>query len=82
MQPIDELLARIKWDKTFGEAEFVLGYYDRVTDTIERVPLSDVEQREGELHLEGPDGPIYVPLHRIRRVWRDDALIWTRDPEG
>ena len=30
MQPIDKLLARIRWDREFGGAVFELGYYDRM----------------------------------------------------
>jgi hypothetical protein len=34
MQPIHELLARIRHDLKFGKAEFEVGYLDRVDDTI------------------------------------------------
>jgi hypothetical protein len=30
MQPLQDLLHRIKWDLEFGRGEFALGYYDRV----------------------------------------------------
>jgi len=30
VQPLEELLNRIKWDVEFGKAEFALAYYDRV----------------------------------------------------
>lgn len=30
MQPLRELLDRIKWDTEFGKGTFALGYYDRI----------------------------------------------------
>jgi len=84
MVPIHELLNRIRWDAEFGQGEFVLGYYDRVADSIIRVPLHqvffnptdhfacEIIDAEGESHL--------VPLHRIREVYKDGTLIWQRHP--
>lgn len=82
MIPIQDLLSRIRWDKTFSDASFVLGYYDRVEDRIIRVNLRDVQldpeshalldiiDQEGELHT--------VPLHRVKEVYRNGELIWHR----
>ncbi|UCE88364.1 MAG: DUF504 domain-containing protein [Pseudomonadota bacterium] len=83
MIPIHQLLSRIRWDKTFADAEFALGYYDRVADKVIVVPFAEVTlvpddkfafevmDREGELHS--------VPYHRVRDVYRNDELIWHRD---
>lgn len=83
MIPIHELLNRIRWDEAFGEADFVIGYYDRVDDRIVRVPLRalsfepgdhfafDLYDEEGELHS--------IPLHRIKEVYRNRELIWHRE---
>ena len=82
MIPIHELLSRIRWDRQFGEGDFVIGYYDRVEDAVIRVPMRelffqpdnhfafDLIDRDGMLHS--------VPLHRIREVYRNDKLIWHR----
>jgi uncharacterized protein (UPF0248 family) len=82
MIPIHELLSRIRWDRQFGEGDFVIGYYDRVEDAVIRVPMRelffqpdnhfafDLIDRDGVLHS--------VPLHRIREVYRNDKLIWHR----
>jgi len=82
MIPIHELLSRIRWDRQFGEGDFVIGYYDRVEDAVVRVPMRelffqpdnhfafDLIDRDGVLHS--------VPLHRIREVYRNDKLIWHR----
>ena len=83
MIPIHELLNRIRWDREYGQADFVIGYYDRVADTLIRVPLRkllfepgdhfsfDLYDDEGELHS--------IPLHRIKEVFRDGQLIWHRE---
>lgn len=45
MQPIDKLLARIKWDKEFGDAAFAIGYLDRVREVFRNGAL--IWQRPG-----------------------------------
>ena len=42
MTPIHELLNRIRWDEEFGQAEFEIGYYERLEDRIIRVPLREI----------------------------------------
>lgn len=82
MTPIHELLSRIRWDRSFGAAQFAVGYYDRVTDGIVVVPFSALHfspddhfdftllDEEGALHT--------IPPHRIRQVFRNGELIWAR----
>ena len=48
MIPIHELLSRIRWDKAFGQADFIIGYYDRVERRIIRVPLRELHFESGE----------------------------------
>ena len=83
MIPIHELLSRIRWDRAFADAEFALGYYDRVVNRVIVVPFTEVTlipddkfafevvDQEGELHS--------VPFHRVRDVYRNGELIWHRD---
>ncbi|WP_455235291.1 DUF504 domain-containing protein [Thiogranum longum] len=83
MKPIQELLNRIRWDKTFAQGDFIIGYYDRVEDRIIRVPLReiffepddhfsfDLIDEEGEVHS--------IPLHRIKEVFKNGELIWHRE---
>ncbi len=82
MQPIDKLLDRIRWDKSFGDAAFEIGYYDRVAAIIVRRPLADLLFEPGNKNsflLMDEEG-VYqrIPLHRVREVYRDGALIWQR----
>ncbi|UCC57307.1 MAG: DUF504 domain-containing protein [Gammaproteobacteria bacterium] len=83
MMPIHELLNRIRWDTKFGQADFEIGYYDRVEDRIIHVPMReiffetgdhfafDLYDKEGELHS--------IPLHRVKEVFRNGELIWHRE---
>jgi uncharacterized protein (UPF0248 family) len=83
MIPIQDLLHRIQWDPDFGRAEFEIGYYDRVTRTIVRVPFRRVHFERGEhfaFEAVEDDGSVHaVPLHRVREVWRNGTLIWQRE---
>jgi len=86
MTPIHQLLNRIRWDSHYADAQFTIGYYDRVADTIIVVPFNTLGfspddhfnftlvDDEGEVHT--------IPLHRIRQVFRNNELIWQRQVEG
>ncbi len=82
MIPIHKLLSRIHWDKSFGKGQFEIGYYDRVEDTIIRVPLREILFEPGDrssFKIVDADGEVHsVPLHRIKEVYRDGELIWHR----
>lgn len=82
MQPIHELLSRIRWDREFGRATFRIGYHDRLAGGVIVVDFAALEfvpgdnfsctlcDESGEMHT--------IPLHRIRQVFRDGTLIWQR----
>ncbi len=82
MIPIQDLLHRIQWDPVFGKAEFEIGYFDRVTGKIARVPFRHVRFEKGEhfaFDAIEDDGSVHsVLLHRVREVWRNGGLIWQR----
>lgn len=42
MQPLQDLLHRIRWDPEFGKGRFVLGYHDRIADGQQIVPFESV----------------------------------------
>jgi uncharacterized protein (UPF0248 family) len=82
MIPIHELLSRIRWDRQFGEGDFVIGYYDRVEDAVIRVPMRELffqPDNHFAFDLIDQDGALHsVPLHRIREVYKNGKLIWHR----
>lgn len=59
-------------------------YYDRVDDTVVRVPLERVQLTPGDhfaFQVIDADGYAHeVPFHRVRDVYRDGERIWHRGP--
>jgi uncharacterized protein (UPF0248 family) len=82
MQPIQELLHRIKWDIEFGRGVFALGYYDRVAHGEKVVPFATISldpQRPSSFSFLDEDGIVrHVPLHRVRSVYKNGVAIWQR----
>jgi len=80
--PIVALVDRIRWDRDYGDAEFQLGYWDRVMRRIVRVPMRRVHVEPGErfsFEAVEDDGSVHnVPFHRAREVWRNGVLVWRR----
>ena len=82
MVPIQELLSRIRWDEAYGNADFVIGYYDRMQDRIVSAPLKELyfeKEDHFDFQLVDDMGETHtIPLHRIRQVFRNGELVWER----
>ena len=82
MIPIHELLSRIRWDEEYGRADFIIGYYDRLADTIIHVPLQDISfdpEDHFDFFIRGEEGEMLsIPLHRVRQVFRNGKIVWER----
>jgi uncharacterized protein (UPF0248 family) len=82
MIPIQELLNRIHWDEAYGNAVFVIGYYDRMQDSIVSVSLKEIcfdRDDHFDFQIVDENGVIHnIPLHRIRQVFRNGELVWER----
>jgi len=85
MIPIHELLARIRWDPAFGKGRFEIGYVDHRRKELVRLPLESIRLPEDHrfgFEANEADGTVHsVPYHRVRKVWRDGELIWSRGGE-
>ena len=83
MIPIHELLSRIRWDEDYGNADFIIGYYDRVENRIIKVRLKElIFDKEDHFNFELIDdmGETHtIPLHRIKEVYRNNDLVWRRE---
>lgn len=81
MQPIQELLSRIRWDPKFCGA-FEIAFVDHMSADLQRVALREIRFGAGNgfsFELIDPHGQwVSIPFHRIRRVYRDGELIWSR----
>ena len=82
MIPIRALLARIRWDPDFGRGHFEMGYVDHMRSELVRVPLARIRMPADDrfaFEATEEDGSVHsVPYHRVRAVWRDGALVWSR----
>lgn len=82
MQPIHELLNRIRWDTEFGKGEFELGFLDRRKDRIIRLPFRGIDFMPGDhfffYYLDDEGEEHSVPFHRIRTVYKNGEMIWHR----
>ena len=83
MQPIRELLSRIRWDADFGNAEFRIGFYDRMEHSILYVSFREIALVPGDhfsFHYIDEEGVSHsVPMHRIKEVYRNGERIWHRE---
>lgn len=84
MQPLSDLIHRIKWDPEFGRGVFALGYWDRVErrEQVVRFESATFDPAQpGTFSVEDEDGVLRtIPLHRVRTVYKDGAVIWQRPP--
>lgn len=82
MQPVQDLLHRIRWDRAYGDAAFEIGYYDRIEQCIIRVPFSALDFPEDDrfaFELLDPSGETrHIPFHRIREIHRNGRCVWRR----
>ena len=82
MQPLEDLLNRIRWDAEFASGTFALGYVDRIAGREEIVPFSSARfdpQHRGMFSVQDQDGTVHhIPLHRVRAVYKDGVVIWQR----
>jgi len=82
MQPVQDLLHRIRWDPGYADADFAIGYYDRIEDRVILVPfaaLSFPADDHFAFELFDRSGTVQrIPFHRVREVHRNGRCIWQR----
>jgi uncharacterized protein (UPF0248 family) len=82
VQPLQNLLHRIRWDPEFGKGRFALGYRDRVAGEERMVPFASIifdPARPGFFSLADADGVRrHIPFHRVRTEYKDGEVIWER----
>lgn len=82
MQPIQDLLNRIRWDREFGRGNFTVGYYDRLEGRVIVVPFRSLRFSPDDhfcFEITDGEGTVHsIPLHRVCAVYRDGQRIWHR----
>lgn len=77
MIPVQEILNKIKW--TGKPEEHTLGIYDRKENKIIKIPMKNIASIDKTFMLIKQEGiEKEIPLHRIRKIWKGEQLIWER----
>jgi len=80
--PVHSLLARSRWDPEFGRGRWEISYLDHARSKLVRVPLEDIRAQPGDHFMfdlvDEEGGAHSIPYHRVREVWRDGTLVWSR----
>ena len=83
MKPIQEHLNRIRWDHEYAKANFSIGYYDRLENKIILLLFQELyfdDNDHFDFQILDEDGVTHtIPLHRIKELYRNGELIWSRD---
>ena len=85
MQPVQDILNRIRWDSEYAKSHFTIGYYDRIADTIIHVPFKELyfdDEDHFDFQIVDGEGVTHtIPLHRIREIYKNGDIIWNRVPK-
>ena len=78
MQPIHQLLNKIKWDKRENPDDYLIFYYDRILKKLIQIPYNKIKSIEGSFMVLDNEEESNIPLHRIRKVAKNNAFVWER----
>lgn len=77
MQPIKDLINKIKWDKRENPKDYSLVYID--LGKKKEMLYTDIKKLEGNfMIIERNREETEIPLHRIREVLKKGKIIWKR----
>ena len=79
MQPIQNLLNKIKWDKRENPEEYSIFYYDRILKELIEIPYEEIKRVEGTFMVLDNEDESNVPFHRVKKVTRDGYVVWQRE---
>lgn len=83
MQPIQDLLSRIRWDANWAKDDFRIGYHDRILQRVVVVAFRELifsKDDHFSFELIDEEGALHsVPYHRAKAVYRNGRLIWHRE---
>ena len=78
MQPIKELLNKIKWDYRENPEAYSIFYFDRILKKLIMIPYTKINRLEGSFMVLGNEEESNIPLHRIKKVKKGNIVIWER----
>ncbi|MBS3114317.1 DUF504 domain-containing protein [Candidatus Woesearchaeota archaeon] len=78
MQPIKDLLNKIKWDKRENPEQYSIFYYDRILNKLIKIPYTKIKRLEGSFMVLDNEEESNIPLHRIKKVMKNNVVVWER----
>lgn len=78
MIPIKDLLNKIHWDKRENPAEYSIFFFDRVLNKLIQIPYTKIKKLEGSFMILDNEEESNIPLHRIKKVTKNNAVVWER----
>ena len=78
MQPIQDLLNKIKWDKRENPEQYSIFYYDRILKKLIKIAYNKIKRIEGSFMVLDNEEESNIPLHRIKKVVKNSIIIWER----
>ncbi|MBI2654989.1 DUF504 domain-containing protein [Candidatus Woesearchaeota archaeon] len=76
--PIKDLLNKIKWDKRENPEEYAIYYFDRILNRLISIPYKKIKRLEGSFMVLDNEEETNIPLHRIKKVTKNNAVVWER----
>ena len=78
MQPIHELINKIKWDNRENPEQYSIFYYDRILKKLIKISYNKIKRIEGSFMVLDNEDESNVPLHRIKKVAKNKIVVWER----
>ncbi len=78
MFPIQNLLNKIKWDKRENPQDYLIFYFDRILKKLIEIPYTKIKRLEGSFMVLSNEEETNIPLHRIKKVMKNNAVVWER----
>lgn len=78
MQPIKNLLNKIKWDKREKPEQYTIFYFDRILKKLIKIPYIKIKRLEGSFMVLNNEEKSNIPMHRIKKVTKNNEVVWER----
>lgn len=78
MITIKNLLNKIKWDKKETPEQYLIFYFDRIAKKLIQIPYTKIKKLEGTFMILDNEEESNIPLHRVRKVMKNNAAVWER----
>lgn len=78
MIPIKQLFDKIKWDDRERPKEYIFYYMDRISQKLIPIKFDDILAINGTFLKLNREEETLIPLHRIKKVSKNNKIIWER----